>query len=126
MHRVEISNTGDTTFQVTAGDAQLTIGTEGKSITAIDSFLASLGACVGFYMRLYCSTNNIPLGKFNVAVQAELTESRPYHFRAIDIAVGFADQSIDEPVRKELVEFVKSCPLYTTLTASPKIDIRIE
>jgi uncharacterized OsmC-like protein len=126
MFRVEVNNSGDTTFQVVTKDGTLTLGPEGNSITPLDNFLASLGACIGFYIRLFCSKNSITLAKFQVIVQAQLTDERPYLFNEIDVAIALGDTELDPSMKEQLVEFAKNCPLQATLTASPKINVRVE
>lgn len=126
MNRVEVNNSGDTTFQIVTKEGSLTIGTEGKSITPLDDFLASLGSCIGFYIRLFCSKNSITLTKFKVVVQSQLTDERPYLFKEIDVAVTLGDTQLDGSLKEQLIEFTKNCPVHATLISSPKINIRVE
>jgi uncharacterized OsmC-like protein len=126
LYKVEISNTGHTEFTVTAKNARITIDTQGRGITPLENFLASLGACMGFYIRLFFSKNNIPMRPFKIAIESRLTQERPYHFNAIDVTIALEDQTLDEATRRELVDFTRSCPLHATLAAVPEIKISLQ
>lgn len=51
MYNVNITNNGDYLFNVKSKDYEFNVDVKGKGITPPDTLLASLGTCVGVYVR---------------------------------------------------------------------------
>ena len=51
MYHVDMTNTGDYFFKVKSKDYEFSVDIKGKGITPPDALLASLGSCVGVYVR---------------------------------------------------------------------------
>ena len=53
MYKVTIESYGESGFVVKSADYEFIIDNKGKGITPPDTFLASLGSCIGVYIRKY-------------------------------------------------------------------------
>jgi uncharacterized OsmC-like protein len=126
MNTVKVVNHGDAEFVIEAKNTQIVLGTEGKNLTALDGFLGSIGACMGFYVRLFSSQEKIDLNGFSVAVDGELSAERPYRFTSLAITVALPGVSLDSETQAKMADFVRSCPLYHSLVVAPRIDVRIQ
>lgn len=125
MNTVTVVNHGDAEFVVETAYAQVVLGTEGKNLTALDGFLGSLGACMGFYVRLYATQEAIGLNGFTITVSGALSTERPYRFTALAVDIALPGSPLDDNGRAKLAEFVRSCPLYHTVITAPAVTIRV-
>ena len=125
MYQVDITNEGGYLFNVKSKDYQFAIDTKGKGITPPDTLLASLGSCVGVYIRKYAEDLKLELKGFNIKVEAEFSKEKPVRFTHINISIDLKDSGIDERRKKALLEFVKNCPVHNTLSFAPLVDIKI-
>jgi len=126
MYEVEVVNKGNSAFYVRSKDCEFVIDTNGNGITPPDTLLASLGSCVGVYIRKYAEGARLTLGKFKIKVSAELSKESPVCFRSINVAIDLEDADLDERRKKALLEFIKNCPVHNTLKAYPEVQISIE
>ena len=126
MYHVDVSNAGDTVFTVKSKDYEFVVDTHGKGITPPDTLLASLGSCIGVYVRKYCEGVKLAIGPFTVSLDAELSKDAPVCFRKIDAVIDFGDTVIDERRKKALLEFIKNCPVHNTLAFHPEVGVRIK
>ncbi len=125
MYKVEIENSGDYSFNVKSKDYQFVVDTKGKGMTPPDTLLASLGACVGVYMRKYFEGAKIASSHFKVSVEGDLGKEAPYVFRVISVKIDLEGLLLDERRKKALLDFIKNCPIHNTLKANPMIEISI-
>ena len=125
MYRVDISNAGDYAFNVKSRDYAFTVDTKGKGITPPDTLLASIGTCIGVYLRKYAEGSRLALGEFNVSVEADFDKTPPVCFRKINVSVDLKGVTLDERRLKAMLEFVKNCPVHNTLKTNPEIEIKI-
>jgi len=126
MYHVDIRNTGEYVFNVKSKDYELVIDTKGKGITPPDALLASLGSCIGVYLRKYAEGTNFDLPEFSIRVEGELSKESPVCFRKIDITIDLKGTACDERRLKSIHEFVKNCPVHNTLKNDPEVEIKIE
>lgn len=126
MYRVEVSNKGDSLFNVKSKDCEFTVDTKGEGVTPPDTLLASLGSCVGVYIRKYAEGSKLDIKEFCVTVEADFAKEAPAAFRNINVSIDLQGAGIDERRRKAMLEFVKNCPVHNTLEAKPVIDIKIK
>lgn len=87
MYRVEVKNSGDSTFNVQSKDYEFIIDTKGKGITPSDTLLASLGSCIGVYIRKYVEGAKLPLGEFSIIIEAEFGKEKPISFKIINVLI---------------------------------------
>lgn len=126
MYKVEIENKGDYFFKAKSGDYEIDIDPKGKAMSPLDVFLASLGSCVGVYIRKYFDGAKIPLGNFSVKLEAEFSRESPVCFRDINVAIDLKGFVLEEKRKKPLLDFVKNCPIHSTLKNTPEIKVDIK
>ena len=125
MYAVEVTSYGDSSFKVCSKDYEFKVDIKGKGITPPDTFLASLGSCIGVYIRKYADGAKIALGEFKVKVEAEFSQEKPFRFDKINVFVDIKNGQLDERRKQALLAFIKNCPIHNTLNNNPDIDIEI-
>lgn len=126
MYQVKVSNPGDYSFSVQSGDYQFNVDTKGeKGIRPPDALLASLGACIGVYIRKYAEGGKLALSEFNIDVRAEFSKESPVCFKKIEVLIDLKDNKLEERRLKSLLGFIKNCPVHNTLMSNPEIDLKI-
>lgn len=123
MYKVEITNSGDTIFKVKEGDYSFTVDTKGKGVSPPAALLASLGSCIGVYIRKYCEGAGLSPQNFKITVEAELSKESPLCFKLIRVQIDLAEFGFDERRRRALLEFIKNCPVHNTLKGNPLIEL---
>jgi putative redox protein len=126
MYKVDITAAGDYRFNVRSKDAEFTVDIKGGGITPPDTLLASLGSCVGVYIRKYAEGAKLALGDFSISVEGDLGKEAPYYFRHIKVSVNLRGASLDEKRKAALLAFIKNCPIHNTLKNNPSVDIDID
>lgn len=124
MYRVEITNTKDYSFKVASKDYEFLIDIKGQGITPPDTLLASLGSCIGVYIRKYAESAKLALGDFSITMEAELTKEPPICFKRIEARIELQNASLDQRRKSALLEFITHCPVHETLEAKPEVVIR--
>ena len=125
MYHVDIMNTGDSKFMAKSADGEFTIDTKGSGMTPPDTLLASVGSCMGVYIKKYCEGSKLPIGGFAISVDADFTKEAPVRFKDIKISIDLKDATLDDRRKKALLEFIKNCPVHNTLKGSPEFAINI-
>lgn len=125
MYNVKISNDGAYKFNVKSGDYEFTVDLKGKGITPPDALLASVGSCIGVYVRKYADGAKLALEDFKINVEADLGKAPPYYFRRIDVTIDLKGVELDQRRKTAMLEFVKNCPVHNTLKNNPDINITI-
>lgn len=124
-YRVEITPTEDFTFNVRSHTYECAIDSKGqKGLSPPDAFLASLGSCIGVYLRKYSDTAGLHLADFKITVEAQFQQD-PLCFKTINVQVDLRGVPLDERRKKALLEFVKKCPVHNTLKADPQVEINL-
>ena len=125
MYSVEIINKGGSVFNVKSKDYEFSIDTRGDGVAPPDALLASLGSCVGVYVRKYAEGAKLDLDGFIVKVEAEFVKDQPVCFKSINISVDLKETKLDEKRKKSLIAFIKNCPVHNTLKANPDLNIEV-
>ncbi len=125
MYRVDIAHSKDFTFSVKSGDYEFTIDSKGNGLTPPAALLASLGSCVGVYIRKYAEGAKISLDNFKINVEAEFSQEPPACFKVIKVSVDLKNTQLDERRKKALIDFIKNCPVHNTLKANPLVEIKL-
>jgi uncharacterized OsmC-like protein len=125
MYKAEVTAAGGYRFNAKTKDGQITIDAKSGAISPPDTLLASLGSCMGVYIRKYAEGSKLPLGDFTVTVEADLGREAPYRFAAISAVIDLKGAAIDDRRKAALIEFIKNCPVHNTLKASPEVTVRI-
>ena len=125
MYHIDITNTGDSKFKVRSVSAEFTVDTKGGGMTPPDTLLASIGSCIGVYIRKYCEGSKLPVSGFTIAVDADFTKEPPLRFKDIKVSVDLKGAVVDDRRKKALLEFIKNCPVHNTLKNDPVFTINI-
>ena len=125
MYHVDITNAGDSKFNIKSKDAEFTVDTKGGGMTPPDTLLASIGSCIGVYIKKYCEGSKLPVTGFSISVDADFTKEPPYRFQDIKVSIDLKGAVIDDRRRKALLEFIKNCPVHNTLKNDPSFTINI-
>ncbi|MFA4887982.1 MAG: OsmC family protein [Candidatus Omnitrophota bacterium] len=126
MYHVDITNSGDYSFKVKAKGYEFMVDAKGNGMTPPDTLLASLGTCVGVYLRKYAEGAGLLLPEFSVSVGAEFSKEAPVFFKKIQLNVDLKGAQIDERRLKAVHEFIKNCPVHNTIKNSPEVEIKIK
>jgi uncharacterized OsmC-like protein len=126
MYHVDIANSGDYYFKVKSKDSEFSVDTKGKGMTPPDVLLASLGSCIGVYLRKYAEGAKLELAEFSISVDADLSQEKPVCFRKINVEVDLKGAKFDERRIRSLHEFVENCPVHMTLKNNPEVAINIK
>lgn len=125
MYKVTLTNSGGKELRVCAGDHSFVVEPSLPGAGPLDYFLAGLGACIGYYLRVYCTKNDISVPEYSVVVTGELNQERPVRFTEIAVSVDLKGAQIDEARKRSLLEFIRNCPAHNTLKGNPSIDISL-
>jgi uncharacterized OsmC-like protein len=126
MYHVDITNTGDYSFKVKSKDYEFIVDIKGEGITPPDTLLASLGTCVGVYVRKYAEGAKLTLPEFNISVDADFCKEIPVCFRKINVDVDLKGMQLDDYRMKAMLKFVKNCPVHNTIKNNPEVEIKIK
>lgn len=126
MYRVDISNHGDYRFDVRSKDHEFAVDIKGKGVTPPDALLASIGSCLGVYIRKYAEGTRLDIKDLDIAVWAEFSKEAPICFRKINVSIDLKGAALDERRKNALLEFVKNCPVHNTIKNNPEVDISIK
>ena len=126
MYRIEILHKKDFIFSVKSGNHELAIDAKGKEgISPPDALLASIGSCLGVYIRKYAEGSGLTLENFSINVEAEFVKETPICFKIINVVVDLKNSALDERRKSALLEFIKNCPVHNTLKVNPQVEIKI-
>ncbi|MDD5660259.1 MAG: OsmC family protein [Candidatus Omnitrophica bacterium] len=102
MYHVDISNSQDNLFNVRSKDYEFIIDLKGRGITPPEALLASLGTCVGVYLRKYAEGVKLTLPELAISVDADLSKETPICFRKIYVNVGLVIFYVPRHVGKRI------------------------
>jgi len=126
MYRVDITHSKDFTFVAKSQNHEFVIDAKAKDgLTPPDVLLASLGSCMGVFVRKYCETAKLNLLNFGITVEAEFARESPVSFKFINVSIDLKGVLLDERRKKALLEFIKNCPVHNTLKGNPQVEICI-
>jgi putative redox protein len=125
-HVVDIIHTDDLAFKVNSGNNEIAIDAKSKNgIAPPDALLASLGSCIGVYIRKYAEGAKLSLDNFKITVEAEFGPKPPFSFKIINVSIDLKGAKLDERRTRALLEFIKNCPVHNTLKGSPLIETKL-
>ena len=126
MYKAEVTHIKNLSFCVKSGSREFIIDAKGiDGVSPPDALLASVGSCLGVYIRKYAQGAKIALENFSIAVEAEFTKETPMRFKIINVAVDLKNSGLDLPRKNALLEFIKNCPVHNTLKGNPQVEIKI-
>jgi len=121
MYSAIVDNFSDSSFHARSGDFGFVMDIEGHGINPINALMASLGACLGHYVRDYLRKENLDYRRFSVQASAGASQDG---LRLGDIAVVIETSgiSLTEKQKAELLRSVEVCKIHNTLIANSKIS----
>lgn len=125
MYQVEITNSGEYSFRVKSKDYEFIVDTKGKGVSPPDALLASLGSCIGVYLRKYAEDAKLALPEFSISVEADFSKERPVCFRKIEVRIDLKGLQLDARRLTAMQEFIKNCPVHNTLKQNPEVEIKL-
>ncbi|MFH1867465.1 MAG: OsmC family protein, partial [Candidatus Omnitrophota bacterium] len=102
-----------------------TIDTKGSGVTPPDTLLASIGSCLGVYIRKYAEGAKLDIREFGIRVEADFTSEKPARFKDITVIIDLKGFELDERRKRSFLEFIKNCPVHNTLKSDPSVRIDI-
>lgn len=95
-----------------------------QGITPVEMFIASLGACVGYFAVRFCQRHKLPTAGLAVHTIWEYAE-QPARIGTIrirvDLPIGFPSE-----MRERLQKVVEGCTIHNSLTHPPQIAVSIQ
>jgi len=123
MYRVDIENNGEYAFKVKSEGYEVMVNPKGNGISPSAAFLASLGACIGVYIRKYIDSAKLNIKNFRINVKADFTKEPYVHFKEIHILIDLGGVYLEERRKNAFLKFIKNCPIHHTLKSSPEINM---
>lgn len=126
---VVINHLGDVQFEVKARnhtvycDQPVEAGGYDEGMTPPEFFLASLGACAGYYAANYVKGHRLPTQGLRIRVTAEKAKA-PARLDDLRIIVEYPE-ALDARHREGLLKAVHACLILNTLLSPPKITTEI-
>jgi uncharacterized OsmC-like protein len=126
MYAVDIANSGGYCFKVKAKEYEFNVDMKGKQgISPPDTLLASIGTCIGVYIRKYAEGAKLSIPGFKINVEADYDQAQPLCFRKINVKLDLRGAEFDERRLNAMLGFIKNCPVHNTLKINPEVEIKI-
>lgn len=122
MFSASIKNEGDSKYHVVTKNYTFDISTDSQGAHPIETVLAGLCGCMGHFTRDYLQTEDITGGEFSVTAESDILEDGP-RLSAITITINIKDIALDDGQKKDLLQFIRRCPVYNTLKANSEIKV---
>lgn len=128
MLNMEVNLTGDKKIEVLykgfsiKTDQPETAGGENSAPTPFDLFLASLGACAGFYALIFCQQRSIDTKNIKLILNIDRnSETKMVSNIIINIMVP---EDFPDKYKESLIKAVEQCPVKKHLDNPPKFEIK--
>jgi putative redox protein len=125
MYTVEVMNKGSGAYTVMARGNELIVEPMGNGFGPAEVLLASLGSCVGFFLRRYAEQAKLEIPEFSVRLESDWSQEKPMALKSIAVSIDLKGVSFDPKRTEALMAFIRNCPIKATLEAHPQIDIKI-
>ena len=116
MYEIHILNKGDYAFDIKEREGQFTADPKGNGPSPSGTLLASLGACIGVYVRRYFKGTNLELGEFSVKVEADFSKEKPISFKEINVFINLKEKFMDLDTILGIILITGAVGLITYLT----------
>ena len=94
---------------------------ENTAPTPLELFLASIGACAGFFIVSFCQSRNIPTDKIKIS-QIAFRNDKTHMVEKMTLAVELPPD-FPERYKNALIKAVDSCTVKKHLVNPPQIEI---
>jgi uncharacterized OsmC-like protein len=115
MYIVDVDNKGTGIFNVKARENEMAIEPMGKGFSPGEVLMASLGSCIGYFIRAYAKQANLEIKEFSIHLESDFTKGKAlFGMKEQPLAMREITASIDlkgalDPRRTEaLLRFVAS------------------
>ncbi|MFC1674951.1 OsmC family protein [Candidatus Omnitrophota bacterium] len=125
MYKVDITGQGESGFKVSSDGHEIVLDPKGGGISPSAALLASIGSCVGVYLRKYCKGANLELKDFKISVEADFVKEPVFCFKEINVSVDLKGLQLEERRQQALLNFAKKCPIHNTLKSDPQINLKL-
>jgi uncharacterized OsmC-like protein len=125
MYKVDITNSGSSSFTVTSGNQTCTIDTKAGGMTPPGMLLAGLGSCIGVYIQKYADGAKLGLGAFDIGIEADFAKEAPLRFQEIRVSIRLNGVQLDERRKAALLSFITNCPVHNTLETHPTVTMTL-
>jgi putative redox protein len=102
-------------------DQSVEEGGEGKAGSPFELFLASIGTCIGYYIKAFCDRRNISAEGIKISEQTEY-DSEAHLVTNIKISVTLPDDFPDK-YREAVIAAAGRCKVKRHLEHPPKIQL---
>jgi uncharacterized OsmC-like protein len=124
MYKAVLENRGDSKYFATTRHSTFVLDTEGNGANPVDTLLASLGGCLGHYVRDYLNEHTIAHNGFAIEANAGVTEDRS-RLAEISVSIDLKDVALDERHAAALLDYIKVCKVYKILTENPGVAVSL-
>ncbi len=126
MYHVDVNCKEGSVFDVTSGEAKMTIDSTGNNMSPLHTLLAALGSCVGVYLRRYADNLKLPIKEFSVCIESDLVKDNTPGFRWINVSIDLKGAPLDDAKKEGLMRFIQNCPAHNTLRGNTEIDFNLK
>ncbi len=131
MYSVEISNGGTGVFSVKARANEMAIEPMSEGFSPAEVLLASLGACMGYFVRRYIEQSKLGIDSFAIRLESDFSKRKkvlfeqPLALNDIKVSVDLKGAKLDACRRDALARYIRHCPIKATLEGRPEIKVEI-
>jgi putative redox protein len=125
MYTVDVYNKGTGIYNIKARENEMAIEPMGKGFAPAEVLLASLGSCIGFFLRRYADQAKLELPEFGVRLASDWSQEKPMALRRIIVQIDLKGAVIDPKRNEAMLAFIKNCPVKATLDVKPEIEITV-
>ncbi len=102
-------------------DQPLSDGGDNTAPAAFELFLASIGACAGFFIVSFCQSRNIPTDNIKIS-QTAFRNDKTHMVERVTLAIELPPD-FPEKYKKALIKTADSCTVKKHLVNPPQIEI---
>lgn len=122
MYAASIENRGDSKYHAVTKAGSFVLGTDGTAPNPVDALLASLGACVGHYVRDYLLEKGVACSSFGVETEG-VSAADGSRLSDIRVWIDLKGTFLDEALRAGMLLAIERCKVYGTLRAGSAITV---
>lgn len=94
-----------------------------QGMTPVEMFVASLGACIGYFAVRFCQRHKIPSAGLKVAMEWDYAED-PHRIGSLTARVDLPGKR-DPAMRNRLKKVLEGCTVHQSITIAPRISIQL-
>jgi uncharacterized OsmC-like protein len=102
-------------------DQPIEDGGSDAGMSPVELFIASFGACVAYYVCIFCQRRKIPAEGLKVELDWESAEN-PHRIGSIEARITLPSK-LDEKEKAGLLRMARGCTIHNTLESKPETKI---